>query len=97
MKGRTGSFQFKSCCFHAGHYDYSVKLADGHIALNNYVQQPVDLEYDPAFCVEYYGADGPHVAAEEEIRYLRALPGPSVRRLNGPGDIGPFVAGSRGR
>ncbi|HNV21592.1 MAG TPA: sugar phosphate isomerase/epimerase [Candidatus Hydrogenedentes bacterium] len=72
LRGRIGYFHFKNCCLHAGQYNYSVKLADGHIDLNTYVQQLVDLGYDESVCVEYCGEGDPHVAAEEDIRYLRA-------------------------
>lgn len=72
LRGRIGYFHFKNCYVHGGQYSYSVKLADGHIDLNKYAQKLVDLGYDEHICVEYCGAGDPHVAAEEDIRYLQA-------------------------
>ena len=72
LAGRVGYFHFKNCYLHAGQYSYSVKLADGHIDLNRYVQKLVELGYDDNVCVEYCGAGDPHAAAEEDIKYLRA-------------------------
>lgn len=71
LEGRIGYFHFKNCREHDGKYDYSVKLADGHIDLSKWVAQLVKMGYDEPVCVEYCGAGDPHVAAEKDIQYLR--------------------------
>jgi len=71
LAGRIGYFHFKNCAAHAGGYDYAVRLADGHIDTHKWVQKLVDLGYEGAVCIEYCGAGDPHVAAEQDIAYLR--------------------------
>ena len=71
LDGRIGYFHFKNCLKIGGGYDYSVRLADGHIDYHKWVQKLVDLKYDDGVCVEYCGQGDPHVAAEQDIAYLR--------------------------
>ena len=71
LSGRVGYFHFKNCYQHAGKYNYSVRLADGHIDTFRWVQKLIALGYDDAVCIEYCGAGDPHVAAEDDLQYLR--------------------------
>lgn len=71
LRGRIGYFHLKNCYLHAGQYSYNVRLADGDININRYIQKLVDFGYDGLMCVEYCGAGDPHVAAEQDIAYVR--------------------------
>jgi len=73
LSGRIGYFHFKNCLAAGGAYDYSVKLADGHIDTYKWLAKLVALGYDDAVCIEYCGAGDPHVAAQEDLAYLRRL------------------------
>jgi sugar phosphate isomerase/epimerase len=71
LDGRLGYFHFKNCYQHAGTYNYSVRLADGHIDYHKWTQKLVALAFSGPVCIEYCGAGDPHVAAEQDIAYLR--------------------------
>lgn len=71
LEGRIGYFHFKNCLSIAGTYDYSVKLADGHIDIYKWLEKLVRMGYDGPMCVEYCGAGDPHVAAKEDLEYVR--------------------------
>lgn len=71
LEGRIGYFHFKNCVERDGVYDFSVRLAEGHIDFFKYVQKLVQIGYNGPVCVEYCGAGDPHVAAEQDIQYLR--------------------------
>ena len=71
LVGRIGYFHFKNCVEFAGKYNYSVRLTDGHIDFSKYIEKLFALGFDGPVCVEYCGAGDPHVAAEQDLRYLR--------------------------
>lgn len=71
LKGRIGYFHFKNCEKIGEVYNYSVKLADGHIDTAKWLAKLCALGYDGPVCVEYCGAGDPHVAAEQDLRYVR--------------------------
>ena len=71
LEGRIGYFHFKNCLAIAGGYDYSVKLADGHIDIYKWLEKLVRMKYDGPMCIEYCGAGDPHVAAKEDLEYVR--------------------------
>jgi len=71
IAGRIGYFHFKNCEEIAGAYNYSVKLADGHIDACKWLSKLVSMGYDGPVCIEYCGAGDPHVAAEQDLAYLR--------------------------
>jgi len=71
LAGRIGYFHFKNCqALPGGNWNYSVKLADGHIDLYKWLEQLVKLGFEGPVCVEYCGAGDPHVAAEEDRQYM---------------------------
>ncbi|MBT3286352.1 MAG: sugar phosphate isomerase/epimerase, partial [Victivallales bacterium] len=71
LAGRIGYFHFKNCQAQpGGNWNYSVKLADGHIDLYKWMEQLVKLGFEGPVCVEYCGAGDPHVAAEEDRQYM---------------------------
>ena len=79
LEGRIGYFHLKNCEAVGGTYNYSVKLADGHIDWYKWLAKLVGMGYDSALCVEYCGAGDPHVPAKEDRRYLRD----TLKRIKG--------------
>ena len=74
LAGRIGYFHFKNCqALPGGNWNYSVKLADGHIDYYKWVEQLVKLGFAGPVCVEYCGAGDPHVPAEQDRIYMRKL------------------------
>ncbi len=72
LAGRIGYFHFKNCeALAGGGYNFSVKLADGHIDTYKWLAKLDALGYDGPVCVEYCGAGDPHPAAEQDQRYVR--------------------------
>ncbi|NIA16485.1 MAG: TIM barrel protein [Nitrospiraceae bacterium] len=71
LAGRLGYFHFKNCRNVAGAWDYSVKLSEGEIDVHKWVSKLVAMGYDGPVCIEYCGAGDPHVAAEQDLAYLR--------------------------
>lgn len=71
LDGRIGYFHFKNCVAAAGTYDFSAKLADGHIDLYKWLSKLVAMGYDDAVCIEYCGEGDPHEAARQDLKYLR--------------------------
>ena len=71
LEGRIGYFHFKNCQAIAGAYDFSVKLADGHIDIYKWLSKLVAIGYDDRVCIEYCGTGDPHEAARHDIAYLR--------------------------
>jgi len=70
LDGRIGYVHLKNCTFHAGEYDYSVRLADGHIDTFKWLKKFRDIGYRGPMCVEYCGEGDPHAAAKRDLRYL---------------------------
>lgn len=70
LDGRIGYVHLKNCAYHAGEYDYSVRLADGHIDTFKWLQKLWDAGYTGPLCVEYCGEGDPHAAAKRDLRYL---------------------------
>ncbi len=70
LDGRVGYVHLKNCAFRAGEYDYSVRLADGHIDTFKWLQKLRAIGYAGPICVEYCGEGDPHAAAKRDIRYL---------------------------
>lgn len=68
---RIGYMHFKNCEKIGNACNYSVKLADGHIDVYKWVEKLVKIGYDRAICIEYCGEGDPHVAAEQDIAYMR--------------------------
>ncbi len=74
LAGRIGYFHFKNCqALPGGNWNYSVKLADGHIDYYKWIEQLVKLGFHGPVCVEYCGAGDPHVAAEADRQYMAKL------------------------
>jgi sugar phosphate isomerase/epimerase len=74
LAGRIGYFHFKNCqALPDGKWNYSVKLADGHIDYYKWVEQLVKLNFQGPVCVEYCGAGDPHAAAEADRQYMSKL------------------------
>jgi len=71
LKGRIGYFHLKNCERIGDVYNYSVKLAEGHIDTAKWLTKLCAMGYDGPVCVEYCGAGDPHVAADEDLRYVR--------------------------
>ena len=71
LAGRLGYFHFKNCRNVAGAWDFTVKLADGEIDVYKWVSKLAAMGYDGPVCIEYCGAGDPHVAAEQDLAYLR--------------------------
>lgn len=71
LKGRIGYAHFKNCEKIGEVYNYSVKLADGHVDTAKWVAKLCEQGYDGPVCIEYCGAGDPHVAAAADVRYLR--------------------------
>ncbi len=71
LSDRIGYFHFKNCVHLGGEFSYSVPLANGHIDTFKYVQMLGQLGYNGDLCIEYCGEGDPHVAAEQDIVYLR--------------------------
>jgi len=70
LDGRVGYVHLKNCAFHAGEYDYSVRLADGHIDMFKWLQKLRSIGYRGPVCVEYCGEGDPHAAVKRDLRYL---------------------------
>jgi 3-dehydroshikimate dehydratase len=70
LKGRIGFVHLKNCAFRAGEYDYSVRLAEGHIDTFKWLRKLKTLGYKGPLCVEYCGEGDPHAAAKRDRRYL---------------------------
>lgn len=71
LAGRIGYFHFKNCQALPGNqWNYSVKLADGHIDLYKWMDVLLKLGFAGPVCVEYCGVGDPHVAAEEDRLYM---------------------------
>lgn len=70
LDGRIGYVHLKNCALRAGEYDYSVRLADGHIDTYRWLLKLRDIDYAGPICVEYCGEGDPHTAAKRDIRYL---------------------------
>ncbi|GJM27261.1 MAG: hypothetical protein DHS20C16_36760 [Phycisphaerae bacterium] len=70
LEGRIGYVHLKNCRLHAGEYDYSVRLADGHIDTFKWLQKLRAIGYAGPLCVEYCGEGDPHAAAKRDLRYL---------------------------
>lgn len=70
LDGRIGYVHLKNCAFRSGEYDYSVRLADGHIDTFKWLRKLRDLGYAGPICVEYCGEGDPHTAAKRDLRYL---------------------------
>ena len=70
LKGRIGYVHLKNCALRAGEYDFSVRLADGHIDTFKWLRKLRRLGYEGPLCVEYCGAGDPHAAAKRDLRYL---------------------------
>ncbi len=70
LDGRVGYVHLKNCAFHAGEYNYSVRLADGHVDTFKWLKKLRDIGYKGPICVEYCGEGDPHAAAKRDIRYL---------------------------
>jgi len=71
LAGRIGYFHFKNCAHTGGEYNYSVRLREGHIDTSQWLAKLVAMGFAGPVCIEYCGQGDPHVAAEEDIRYVR--------------------------
>jgi 3-dehydroshikimate dehydratase len=71
LAGRLGHVHLKNCLRAGENYDYSVRLADGHIDLYAWLRKLVEQRYNGAITVEYCGEGDPHVAAEVDLPYVR--------------------------
>jgi len=71
LSGRIGYFHLKNCLGLNGTYSYSVKLADGHIDIYKWIDTLMARGYRDPICIEFCGAGDPHVAAQQDIGYLR--------------------------
>ncbi|MDQ1256892.1 MAG: Sugar phosphate isomerase/epimerase [Candidatus Hydrogenedentes bacterium] len=71
LDGRIGYFHLKNCEVIAGTYNYSVRLADGHIDIYKWFEKLLQMGYNGPLCIEYCGAGDPHVAAEQDLLYAR--------------------------
>ncbi|MBI5093472.1 MAG: sugar phosphate isomerase/epimerase [Candidatus Hydrogenedentes bacterium] len=71
LRGRIGYYHFKNCRADRGAYDFSVRLADGHIDVYKWLEKIAGMGYDGPMCVEYCGAGDPRVAAEADLAYMR--------------------------
>jgi len=71
LRGRIGYYHLKNCRTIGGGYDFSVRLADGHIDIYKWLEKIVSMGYDGAMCIEYCGAGDPRVAAKEDLQYAR--------------------------
>ena len=71
LAGRIGYFHLKNCVVIGGDFDFSVKLADGHIDLYKWLAKLKALKFDGPLCIEYCGAGDPRPAAEQDIQYVR--------------------------
>jgi 3-dehydroshikimate dehydratase len=71
LRGRIGYFHFKNCRAAGGEWDFSTRLADGHIDIYKWLEKIVAINYDGPICVEYCGAGDPRRAAKEDIEYVK--------------------------
>jgi len=73
LEGRLGYFHLKNCVDLGGRYDFSVKLADGHINTHRWIEKALRLGYDGPICVEFCGEGDPHAAAMNDNAYIRQV------------------------
>lgn len=74
LEGRIGYLHLKNCLDQGGgRYDFSVKLADGHINTHRWVDKMLRMGYDGPICIEFCGDGDPHPAAMEDNAYLRRV------------------------